>query len=351
MDLGLFAMLGGIVGARVFHFVQYNEDYDSWTQFFQIWKGGIVFYGGLIGGFICCTIYILKHKLNYWVVSEVCGPVIPIGIAFARLGCFLNGCCFGKTCAAESFAAVRFPAYPLTEPLQSSPAFKHQGDVLRDQIGGVDNQIVGLREQIAELVPSQGTEASAELTAQIQGIQERIGGLEGQGVVLDEQLRTLANSGFSEWIWPSQLFSSLGAMVIFGLLMVWSRFFARKPGESFFMLLVLYAPFRFWMETFRDDSPASWWGGMTAGQAVGVPLLVIGLVGMAWLRFGNPRHMNDVVMVDGVAVGTELNTHEGPRSDAPVGLRPLQEGDGSNPDSPPSTDEPKPETRPDTPAE
>jgi len=288
LDLGLFAMLGGIVGARLWHFWQYHDQYDGWLQFFQIWKGGIVFYGGLVGGFLCCAFYMWKHKLDFWTVAEVCGPPIPIGIAFARLGCFLNGCCFGGTCGATSFGAVRFPAHPGGDVTTQSPAFAHHLTAARDALAGAGAPGSAAYE-----------DASATLTA-------------------------LQGSGWSYWVHPAQLFESIGTMAMFVLLMLHSRFLARRPGESFFLLLVLYAPFRFWMETMRDDTPANWFG-LTAGQFAGFPLVAIGLAGLLWVRYGHPPGMQGKTMVDGVAVGALLKEQQGPRPDAPTGLRPLRE--------------------------
>jgi len=244
MDLGLFAMLGGILGARLWHFIQYNDSYEDWWQFVEIWRGGIVFYGGLIGGFLCCSAYIIKFKLHWFSVAEVVGPAIPMGIAFARLGCFLNGCCYGGVCEA-GFPSVQFP--------KGSPAFASHS-------------------------------------------------AEGFEHALSPEWWNPFTAQWSMPVHPAQLYASFGAMLLFVCLMAFARYFAKRPGESFAMLLVLYAPFRYVMELFRADTPPVMLG-MTAGQATGVFLLPAGLLLFFALRFGKipgqgVRRIRDGLPVD-----------------------------------------------------
>ena len=54
------------------------------------------FHGGLIGGLLTGSAYIIFNKLPFWRVADCCAPAIAVGYAITRIGCFLNGCCFGK---------------------------------------------------------------------------------------------------------------------------------------------------------------------------------------------------------------------------------------------------------------
>ncbi|MHC5037096.1 MAG: prolipoprotein diacylglyceryl transferase, partial [Planctomycetota bacterium] len=97
LDLGLWAMISGILGARLFYVIQYNKQFEgsAFWEYFKVWEGGIVFYGGLIGGFFACVAYLVKRKISIPRVADIVAPSLPLGVAFARFGCFLNGCCFG----------------------------------------------------------------------------------------------------------------------------------------------------------------------------------------------------------------------------------------------------------------
>ena len=58
--------------------------------------GGLSFHGGLIGGMLTGGIYIARKRLNFWRIADCAAPGVAIGYAITRIGCFLNGCCYGK---------------------------------------------------------------------------------------------------------------------------------------------------------------------------------------------------------------------------------------------------------------
>jgi len=86
------------ISARIFYVIQYYLYYHKHPiEIFKIWGGGSVYYGGLIGGFIFLLFYCRKTGLNVWKYFDTIAPAIALGIAFARIGCFLAGCCYGTT--------------------------------------------------------------------------------------------------------------------------------------------------------------------------------------------------------------------------------------------------------------
>jgi phosphatidylglycerol:prolipoprotein diacylglycerol transferase len=78
-----------------------------WTEIFMVQRGGLVFYGGLIGASLACILYVRRKKLPLWKVSDILAPSIALGYVFGRFGCFLNGCCFGRPCSLPW--AIRYP--------------------------------------------------------------------------------------------------------------------------------------------------------------------------------------------------------------------------------------------------
>lgn len=62
----------------------------------EIGIGGLSMFGGLILAIICSLIYIYKKKLDVWRIADIVAPSTMLGLGIARIGCFLNGCCFGQ---------------------------------------------------------------------------------------------------------------------------------------------------------------------------------------------------------------------------------------------------------------
>ena len=101
LDIGPWLIVGTIVGARALHVATYwNEEFAGqplW-EIFAVWKGGLVFYGGLMGATLAGIVYARFKKIALWKLADVLAPSIPLGYVFGRIGCFLNGCCFGSRC-------------------------------------------------------------------------------------------------------------------------------------------------------------------------------------------------------------------------------------------------------------
>ncbi len=115
-DLAIVILMSGIAGARVFYLIQKREQVfagvESVGQFlFKIVNlpdGGIVLYGGVIGGAIAYVLFCRFHQLSALNVADIITPSIFLGLGFGRIGCFLNGCCFGDYC--ELPWGVSYPA-------------------------------------------------------------------------------------------------------------------------------------------------------------------------------------------------------------------------------------------------
>lgn len=109
LDLAIYLVIGGVVGARLFYVLVYEPArylQQPW-QIFALWNGGMVYYGALIGGFITGTWFVVRKKLPFWVLADVVAPPLALGYGIVRIGCFLNGCCYGKP--TSSFIGVLFP--------------------------------------------------------------------------------------------------------------------------------------------------------------------------------------------------------------------------------------------------
>lgn len=101
LDLGPWLIIGTIVGARTMHVATYwRDEYADkpWTEIFMVQHGGLVFYGGLLGASLACLLYAWIKKLPLWKTADILAPSIALGYVFGRIGCLLNGCCFGQVC-------------------------------------------------------------------------------------------------------------------------------------------------------------------------------------------------------------------------------------------------------------
>lgn len=122
-DLCLWLMIGAITGARIWHVVAYWQEaysHQPWWEVFAIYHGGLVFHGGLIGASLATVFYTRAHRLPLWKVADALAPSIPLGHAFGRVGCLMNGCCYGLPTQAPW--AVHFPPAHVTGGAGVHPA-------------------------------------------------------------------------------------------------------------------------------------------------------------------------------------------------------------------------------------
>ncbi len=107
-NLTLYGMISGILGARVFYVVEFWDQFrGNLTEISRIDHGGLVFYGGFICATLTLLIYAKIRKMDILRLLDILAPALAVGHAFGRIGCFMNGCCFGKP--SEIFCAIRFP--------------------------------------------------------------------------------------------------------------------------------------------------------------------------------------------------------------------------------------------------
>ena len=96
-DLVFVALAAGVVGARFFYVLQHWGDYSGrLVQIFFLQEGGLVWYGGFLGACIAVTVVVIRRGESALEWADLFSPVLPMGHAVGRVGCFLNGCCFGK---------------------------------------------------------------------------------------------------------------------------------------------------------------------------------------------------------------------------------------------------------------
>lgn len=116
VDLILGLLLVAIVSSRVlFVLLQWGSYSGNWREWLRVWEGGLSFHGGLAGGIAFVVWYAYRHRLRFWWLADMIAPALALGYAFARVGCFLNGCCYGRPTSLPW--AVQFHDPPLSTHL------------------------------------------------------------------------------------------------------------------------------------------------------------------------------------------------------------------------------------------
>jgi phosphatidylglycerol:prolipoprotein diacylglycerol transferase len=93
-DLALIVLLSGIVGSRIVY-VLLNPATESWPDILAVWNGGLSFHGGVVLALLGGYIYVRKTGLPFWTCADLFAPSLALAYAVTRIGCFLNGCCYG----------------------------------------------------------------------------------------------------------------------------------------------------------------------------------------------------------------------------------------------------------------
>jgi len=120
-DFGVYVVLFGILGARAQFFIEYHQESFAGKPLytiFYIWEGGLVLYGGVAAGVVAGYIYLKRQRIPIADFLDTIGPYAPIGLGFGRLGCLLNGCCWGHLTGPDFPLGIRFPAGSLVSHAQ-----------------------------------------------------------------------------------------------------------------------------------------------------------------------------------------------------------------------------------------
>jgi phosphatidylglycerol:prolipoprotein diacylglycerol transferase len=132
MDLGVYLLFAAIIGSRILYVLTNLREYtENPLDVFAVWKGGLVFYGGLLTAIPFGFWYVWKQKMPLWKIADIMAPSIALAHAFGRIGCFFAGCCYGAVCNgplcvtfhdAHSLAPLGVPLIP-TQLLEAGGEF------------------------------------------------------------------------------------------------------------------------------------------------------------------------------------------------------------------------------------
>jgi phosphatidylglycerol:prolipoprotein diacylglycerol transferase len=131
IDLSVIVILVSIIGARLAYvFVRWDYYQHDLLGIFRIWEGGLVQYGGMVAGALVGLWFFRRRGVDMWAGADLMAPSLAMGVTIGRLGCFLNGCCYGRVCehpwgvvfSESSPAGMHFPGAHL-HPTQLYESF------------------------------------------------------------------------------------------------------------------------------------------------------------------------------------------------------------------------------------
>ncbi len=98
LDLALPMLLVCIAACRILYVILNRDQFSSVAQMFRIWDGGLSFHGALVGAIAVVAFYGWRSGIGFWNLADMIAPSVFLGYAFGRVGCLLNGCCYGAPC-------------------------------------------------------------------------------------------------------------------------------------------------------------------------------------------------------------------------------------------------------------
>jgi len=314
-DLAMWIFVAGILGARIVYWIQYQRPWD--LHFFYLWEGGLVFYGSAIGGvlgYALAYVFIIrKHGLSTAQLADIIAPSVAIGLCLGRVGCLLNGCCYGSVATCEHCPAWHFPlsapsrldadkglvarglqtaagftvadgaVLPRVDRVEpDSEAYSHglrDGDTILSVNGNdLDAKGAGQRptDPLTYYVVDRWEPGKTDLTLTVQ---HHDGGVAQVGPFFPKTLG----------LHPTQLYESISMLLLFFVLMAYYPF-RRHYGEVMALWMICYPIHRFLNEMLRNDTdPVAF--GMTLSQNLSIVCVVAGVALLVWLR-RRPAQLN-----------------------------------------------------------
>ncbi len=231
----VFTALAAIAGSRVLYVLTNLDEFHTLADIFAFRRGGLVAYGGFIGGYLGSWFYLKTNGLRLLPWADVAVPSLASGLLITRMGCYLFGCDFGK----------RLP--------DNAPEFLKKLGTFPHWAAGTLDSGDGAPAYVRHLDLYRGTPLGAEL------------------------LKTNASLP----VHPTQIYESLCGLLLLGLLL-WQRKNQKFRGQIFFTFAFGYGFLRFLLEIIRDDVERGEYGPMLAEHVLVPGALLLMSIGFCF---------------------------------------------------------------------
>lgn len=264
-NAGLYALVTGLVGAKFFYYVHYHDQFvGNFRAVFSGW--GFELLGGVIAATAFLIVYFRKKRMPAWQCLDLFAIGILIGVGFGRIGCLLNGCCYGHL--TDSSIGIRFPYDSIAYNSQVRP------DADRNRT----EPHLKIEDDFFGYVSPDGSWIPARPDEKYQA------GLKPYRMLTDKQKELVAGPYRCLKVLPTQpietgyTFLLAAAMYFF-----WKKKAMRIPGLTVATVTWIYGILRFINEGLRDDNPFeyAWWAvyrGGTISQNISLYMIAVGLI-------------------------------------------------------------------------
>jgi phosphatidylglycerol:prolipoprotein diacylglycerol transferase len=230
--------VGAIVGARLLYIFTNLDQYDSIGSWFDLRSGGLVAYGGFLGGFVTALAFWRIKKIPLLPFADVAVPTLASGLMFTRVGCYLYGCDYGRPLEGSAPSWLQsagtfpkwdgeaYPAFACDQTINGSPAYQHHLQEYPD--------------------------------------------------LMAERLSSLA-------VHPTQIYESVAGLVLF-VFATWLLMHRKFRGQVLVTVAGLYGLWRFLIEYLRDDPERGFAFGFSTSQLISLALIPVCIIAYIHLR-------------------------------------------------------------------
>ncbi len=236
--------VGAIVGARLLYILTNLDSYDSFGSWFDLRSGGLVAYGGFLGGFVTALAFWRLKKIPLLPFADVAAPTLASGLMLTRVGCYLYGCDYGRPLRERAPGWLQsagtfpkwdtdaYPAFACDQTINGSPAYQHHLQEYPD--------------------------------------------------LMVERLSSLA-------VHPTQIYESLAGLFLF-IFATWLLTHRKFRGQVLVTVAGLYGLWRFLIEYVRDDPERGFAFGFSTSQLISLALIPVCIIAYVHLRKHAEEH-------------------------------------------------------------
>ncbi len=269
--------VGAIVGARLLYVFTNLDTYSSFGSWFDLRSGGLVAYGGFLGGFLAAWTFWKIKKIPLIPFADLAVPTLASGLMLTRVGCYLYGCDYGRPLEEAAPGWLRsagtfpkwdseaFPAFACDQTINGSPAYQHHVE---------------------------------------------------EGLITQDAINSLP-------VHPTQIYESVAGLVLF-VFALWLLNHRKFRGQVLVTVAGLYGLWRFFIEYLRDDPERGSAFGFSTSQLISLAILPICVIAYVHFKKRAEEH-GDIQLPPWALEGAEKTTARAaaaPEDDRPAKYRP-----------------------------